>query len=72
MYNLFEPRSKDRYYQFMVLAKFAAESGQLGLVYRYIKDVDPKAWHLELEETRALYKRVSEITRDSASPDVRY
>lgn len=71
LYNLLEPRSMDRYDVFMVLAKFAAESGQLGLVYRYIKDVDPKAWHLELEETRALYKRVSEITRDSASPDVR-
>jgi translation initiation factor 3 subunit M len=72
LYNQLEPKSMDRFNVFMVLVKYAAGSGNLRLVYQYIKDIDPKAWTgLELGQERALYKLVSEVTRDSEDPAIR-
>ena len=56
----------------MVLARYASESDQLNLVYRYVKNVDPKSWDLQLSETRSLFKLMSEITSESDDQEIRY
>jgi translation initiation factor 3 subunit M len=71
LYNLLEPKSTERFNVFMVLARYASESDQLNLVYRYVKNVDPKSWDLQLSETRSLFKLMSEITSESDDQEIR-
>ena len=71
LYNELAPKSKDRFKVFMLLAKYSSDSNHFHLFYRYVKNVDAKAWDLDLTDTRALFKLASEICKDSTEPGVR-
>jgi translation initiation factor 3 subunit M len=62
---------KDRYDVFMVLVSYAAAAGRFNLLHGCLKNFNPAAWSLDLEETRAVYKLLGQVTQDADSTAIR-
>lgn len=71
LYNLLGVEHKDRYDVFMVLVSYAAAAGRFNLLHGCLKNFNPAAWSLDLEETRAVYKLLGQVTQDADSTAIR-